>query len=95
MLNIIFHPDIENEVKASYEWYQNQAEGLGEDFLTELETAYQAIIELQGHSITYRIVVGPQQGRKVFTLQKIAFVGIYSTQLVISSRRSVNLATQT
>jgi hypothetical protein len=25
--------------------------------------------ELQGHSITYRIAVGPQQGRKVFTLQ--------------------------
>jgi len=25
--------------------------------------------ELQGHSITYRIAVGPQQGRKVFKLQ--------------------------
>ena len=46
MLNIIFHPDIENEVKASYEWYQDQAVGLGDDFLTELETAYQAITEL-------------------------------------------------
>ncbi len=31
------------EVKASYEWYQRQADGLGDDFLTELETAYQAI----------------------------------------------------
>ena len=36
MLNIIFHPDIEYEVKASYEWYENLAVGLGEDFLTEL-----------------------------------------------------------
>jgi hypothetical protein len=27
--------------------------------------------ELQGHSITYRIAVGPHQGRKVFTLQTI------------------------
>ena len=27
--------------------------------------------ELQGHSITYRIAVGPKQGRKVFTLQTI------------------------
>jgi ribosomal protein S27E len=27
--------------------------------------------QLQGHSITYRIAVGPQQGRKVFTLQTI------------------------
>jgi hypothetical protein len=46
MLNILFHPDIELEVKASYVWYQNQAVGLGDDFLTELETAYQAIAEL-------------------------------------------------
>lgn len=44
MLDITFHPDIEHEVKASYEWYQNQAVDLGEDFLTELETAYHAII---------------------------------------------------
>jgi len=28
-----------------------------------------AMNQLQGHSITYRIAVGPQQGRKVFTLQ--------------------------
>jgi len=27
--------------------------------------------DLQGHSITYRIAIGPQQGRKVFTLQTI------------------------
>jgi len=27
--------------------------------------------QFQGHSITYRIAVGPQQGRKVFTLQTI------------------------
>jgi hypothetical protein len=30
-----------------------------------------AIHQLQGHSITYRIAVGPQQGRVVFTLQTI------------------------
>jgi len=27
--------------------------------------------KLRGHSITYRIAVGPQQGRKVFTLQTL------------------------
>jgi len=46
MADILFHPDIEKEVKDSYKWYENQAAGLGDDFLTELETAYQAIIEL-------------------------------------------------
>ena len=30
-----------------------------------------AMNQLQGHSITYRIAVGPRQGRKVFTLQTI------------------------
>jgi hypothetical protein len=39
MPNIIFHPDVEHEVKASYEWYQRQAIGLGDDFLSELESA--------------------------------------------------------
>ena len=27
--------------------------------------------QLLGHSVTYRIAVGPQQGRKVFTLQTL------------------------
>lgn len=27
--------------------------------------------QIHGHSITYRIAVGPQQGRKVFTLQTL------------------------
>jgi len=46
MPEIIFHPAVAIEIKASYEWYQNQSEGLGDDFLSELESAYQAIIEL-------------------------------------------------
>lgn len=46
MPKIIFHPDVAIEVKASYEWYQNRAEGLGDDFLSELESAYQTIAEL-------------------------------------------------
>ena len=46
MPEITFHPDVAIEVKASYEWYQNQAEGLGDDFLSEIESAYQTITEL-------------------------------------------------
>ncbi len=45
MPEIIFHPDVEQEVFDSYKWYQEQAEGLGNDFITELEAAYQAIVE--------------------------------------------------
>jgi hypothetical protein len=45
MPELQFHPDIESEVKASYIWYQKQANGLGDNFLNELELAYQAIKE--------------------------------------------------
>ena len=46
MPRIIFHPDVSLEIEASYKWYQGQAEGLGDDFLYELESAYQTISEL-------------------------------------------------
>ena len=45
MAEIIFHPDTAHEIKRSYEWYQNQAEGLGDDFIAELESAYETIAE--------------------------------------------------
>jgi hypothetical protein len=47
MSNLIFHPAVYYEIKESYEWYQNQATGLGDDFLLELEEAYQIIAENQ------------------------------------------------
>ena len=40
MHELIFHPDVGNEIKTAYTWYQKQAAGLGEDFLAELESAY-------------------------------------------------------
>jgi len=45
MPDFLFHPDVASEVKASYQWYQTQAEGLGDDFLHELELACQTIVE--------------------------------------------------
>jgi plasmid stabilization system protein ParE len=46
MPKIIFHPEIASEIKASYNWYHEQATGLGDDFIAELEAAYDAIVEL-------------------------------------------------
>ncbi len=46
MLKLKFHPQVSDEIKASYTWYQTQAIGLGDDFLDELESAYHAISEL-------------------------------------------------
>lgn len=59
MAKIIFHPDVALEVKASYSWYEGQAAGLGEDYLSELESAYQAIAELPN---TYPIVGQARSG---------------------------------
>jgi len=71
MTNIIFHPGIEYEVKSSYVWYQNQADGLGEDFLSELEAAYQAIIELPETWPKF------SKGFRRFLLSKFPFSIIY------------------
>ncbi|MGB0495224.1 MAG: type II toxin-antitoxin system RelE/ParE family toxin [Kangiellaceae bacterium] len=73
MQNIIFHPEIENEVKSSYDWYQSQAKGLGDDFLNELETSYQAIIELPETWPKFYV------GFRRFLLSKFPFSIIYRT----------------
>lgn len=41
-MRLVFHPDVESEISSSYHWYQEQAKGLGDDFLTELESSYDA-----------------------------------------------------
>lgn len=45
MPRLVFHPDVSTEIRASNSWYQELAEGLGDDFLDELESAYEAILE--------------------------------------------------
>jgi len=45
VLTLRFHPEVAGEIGASYRWYQEQAEGLGDDFLNELESAYQVVVE--------------------------------------------------
>ena len=46
MPELIFHPDIQFEIRDSYQWYESRARGLGEDFLGELESAFQVIKEI-------------------------------------------------
>ena len=40
-------------------------------YLTTDAVSEDSMNQLLGHSITYRIAVGPQAGRKVFTLQML------------------------
>jgi hypothetical protein len=43
MHNLMFHPDVYNEIQDAYSWYENKTPGLGKDFIAELETSYIAI----------------------------------------------------
>jgi len=43
MHDIIFHPDIRNEVQTAYDWYKVKTSDLGEEFLKELDLAFELI----------------------------------------------------
>lgn len=71
MLRLVFHPDVSAEIRASYSWYQGLAEGLGDDFLNELESAYEAILAFPQ---TWPFF---QKGFQRFLLSKFPFSIIY------------------
>ncbi len=71
MPKIIFHPDVITEIKASYVWYQDQADGLGDDFLHELEAAYETIVSLPETWPKF------QKNFRRFLLSKFPFSVIY------------------
>ena len=43
MYNLKFKPEVYNDIKAAYDWYESQRIGLGEDFLLTLEESYSKI----------------------------------------------------
>ncbi len=78
MNKIKFHPDVAIDIKESFDWYQKQADGLGNDFLNELESAYQAVSELPNTWPKF------QNNFRRFLLSKFPFSIIYraSNELV-------------
>jgi len=78
MNEIEFHPDVATDIKESFDWYQKQADGLGDDFLNELESAYQAVSELPNTWPKF------QNNFRRFLLSKFPFSIIYraSNELV-------------
>ena len=71
MPEIFFHPEVSQEIRSAYDWYQSKAEGLGDDFLDELEYSYQTIVELP--------VIWPHfsKGFRRFLLTRFPFAVIY------------------
>ncbi len=74
MPEIVFHPKVSIEIKSSYEWYQCRADGLGEDFLSELDSAVSAIEELPETWPKFR------KGFRRFILSKFPFSVVYRTK---------------
>ena len=74
MHEVVFHPDVISEVKISYEWYQSQAEGLGDDFLHELGLAWQTITEFPETWPKF------QKDHRRFLLRKFPFFILYRLQ---------------
>ncbi len=72
MPKLIFHTEVSIEIKAAYASYENQAKGLGEDFLTELEHSF-------GY-ITQQPDTWPPFGESTrrFLLNKFPYSVIYS-----------------
>lgn len=41
MYIIVFKPEVYDDIKVAYDWYEKQRVGLGEDFLLTLEVSYE------------------------------------------------------
>ena len=44
MNTIEFKPEVYDDIKTAYDWYESQRVGLGEDFLLTLEESYAKIV---------------------------------------------------
>ena len=53
-LPLSFHPEVENDVKEAYRWYEKQKLGLGDDFFAAIEAVYD------------RLQVAPQAHQAIF-----------------------------
>lgn len=41
--SIVFRPEAEQDLRASYDWYEEQHQGLGDDFIAVVETHWNSI----------------------------------------------------
>ncbi|SFV61906.1 Plasmid stabilization system protein [hydrothermal vent metagenome] len=46
MNSIEFKPEVYEDIKIAYDWYEKQRIGLGEDFLLTLEASYAKIVRM-------------------------------------------------
>ena len=66
-----FHPEVTNDIKGSYLWYEEQLQGLGNRFFNELEDSYTAIQNFPDTWANF------QYGFKRYILNKFPFSILY------------------
>lgn len=66
-----FHPEVTNDIKGSYLWYEDKLQGLGNRFLKELEDGYTAIQNFPDTWANF------QYGFKRYILNKFPFSILY------------------
>jgi len=71
-----FHPDIYQEIRKAYDWYESRSSGLGEDFLKELERGYSLIQNLPN---TWT-VMEKNLGIRRYLLNRFPYAVIYKTK---------------
>lgn len=68
---ISFHPDVADDIKCSYTWYEEKVKGLGDKFLNELEVGYLSIQRFPDTWANF------QYGFKRYILNKFPFSILY------------------
>ena len=71
MTNVYFHPEVALDIRESFFWYELQAQGLGDDFINELESAFETIAEFPGVWPTFK------KGFRRYFLARFPFAVIY------------------
>ena len=71
MKPIAFHPDVEIDIQGSYAWYENELQGLGLQFVSELEHGFDAISYAPSTWVTF------EHGFRRYILARFPFSIIY------------------
>jgi len=71
-MQIEFHPDVVNDLEGSFNWYEDQLNGLGYQFLDELESGFTAIKNFPDTWANF------QYGFKRYILNRFPFSIIYT-----------------
>jgi len=74
LLRIEIHPEVYNELEQSRSWYENQAKGLGIEFLDEVDRAINLIRQLPNTWTPYC------EKTRRFLLHRFPFSIVYANQ---------------